>query len=90
MVYRNPLKHAHPASVETSPRTARNEAAALAWLWLPSSQGESLGADPMVWEVDKNPFSVSLALVSPEHEYDQSVVTVAEVLALSPRSALPA
>ena len=44
----------------------------------------------MVWEVDKNPFSVSLALVSPEHEYDQSVVTVAEVLALSPLSAQPA
>ena len=43
----------------------------------------------MVWEVDKNPSFVSQALVSPEHEYDQSVVTMAEVPALSPRSALP-
>ena len=29
------------------------------------------------------------ASVSPEHEYDQSVVTMVEVPALSPRSALP-
>ena len=43
----------------------------------------------MVWEVDENPSSVSQASVSPEHEYDQSVVTVVEVPALSPRSALP-
>ena len=43
----------------------------------------------MVWEADENPFAVSLASVSPEHEYDQSGVTVAEVPALSPRSALP-
>ena len=28
--------------------------------------------------------------MSPEHEYDQSVVTMAEVPALSPQSALPA
>ena len=32
---------------------------------------------------------MSLASVSPEHEYDQSVVIVAEVPALSPRFALP-
>ena len=43
----------------------------------------------MVWEVDENPSSMSQASVSPEHEYDQSVVTMAEVPALSPRSALP-
>ena len=42
----------------------------------------------MVWEVDENPSAVSLALVSPEHEYDHSVATMAEVPALSPRSAL--
>ena len=44
----------------------------------------------MVWEADENPSTVSLASVSPEHEYDQSIITVAEVPALSPRSALPA
>ena len=46
--YRNPsavlhksaLKHAHPASAETSPQTARSAAAALVWLWLPLGQGE--------------------------------------------------
>ena len=40
--------------------------------------------------MDENPSSMSQASVSPEHEYDQSGVTVAEVPALSPRSALPA
>jgi len=43
----------------------------------------------VVWEADENPSAVSLASVSPEHEYDQSIVIVAEVPALSPRSALP-
>ena len=43
----------------------------------------------MVWETDENPSSMSQASVSPEHEYDQSVVTMVEVPALSPRSALP-
>ena len=43
----------------------------------------------MVWEADKNPSSVFLASASPEHEYDQSVVAVAKVPTLSPRSALP-
>jgi len=71
VVCRSALKHAHPSSVETSPQTVQNGATAPAWLWLPSSQGESLG-------------------VSPEHEYDQSIVTVAEVPAMSHRSALPA
>ena len=33
---------------------------------------------------------MSQASVSPEHEYDQSIVTVAEVPALPTRSALPA
>ena len=43
----------------------------------------------MVWKVDESPSSVSQASVSPKHEYDQSVVAVAEVPALFPRSALP-
>ena len=43
----------------------------------------------MVWEADKNPSSMSQASLLPEYEYDQSVITVAEVPALSPRSALP-
>ena len=43
----------------------------------------------MVREADENPSAISLASVSPKHEYDQSVVTVAEVPPLSPRSALP-
>ena len=43
----------------------------------------------MVREADENPSAISLASVSPKHEYDQSVVTVAEVPALSPQSALP-
>ena len=43
----------------------------------------------MVYEVDKNPSSVSQASASPEHEYDKSIIAVAEVPALSPRSALP-
>ena len=44
----------------------------------------------MVWEVDESPSSVSQASATPEYEYDQSIVAVAEVPALSPRSALPA
>ena len=43
----------------------------------------------MVWEADENPSSMSQSSASPEHEYDQSVVAMAEVPALSPRSALP-
>ena len=43
----------------------------------------------MVWEADENPSAVSLASVSPKHEYDQSVITMAEVPALSPWPALP-
>ena len=43
----------------------------------------------MVLEVDENPSYVSLASVSPRYEYDQSGVTMAEVLALSPLYALP-
>ena len=43
----------------------------------------------MVWEADENPSAVSLASVSPEHEYDQSIVIVAEVPALSPWPAVP-
>ena len=43
----------------------------------------------MVREANENPSSMSQASVSPEHEYDQSIVTVAEVPALSPWSALP-
>ena len=38
---------------------------------------------------DENPSAVSLASVSPRYEYDQSDITVAEVPALSPQSALP-
>ena len=38
----------------------------------------------MVWEADENPSSVSQASVSPENEYEKSVVTVAEVHTLSP------
>ena len=45
--------------------------------------------DPLVWEADENPSTVSLSSVSPGYEYDQSGVTVAEVPALSSRSALP-
>ena len=44
----------------------------------------------MVWEADENPSSVSQASVSPKHEYDQSVIVVAKVPTLSPRSTLPA
>ena len=83
-MYRSALKHTHPASAETSPQTAQNGAAASAWLWLPSGQGETLEADPVFWEADKNPSSVSQASVSPENEYEKSVVTVAEVHTLSP------
>ena len=90
VVCRSAQKHAHPASAETSPQTAQNRATAPAWLWLPSSQGESLEADPVVWEADEDPSSVSQASASPEHEYDKSIIAVAEVPALSPRSAVPA
>ena len=40
--------------------------------------------------MDENPSSVSQASVSPEHKYDQSVIAMAEVPALSPQSALSA
>ena len=43
----------------------------------------------MVWKADENPSAVSLPSVSPRYEYDQSGVTVAEVPALSPLTALP-
>jgi len=56
--------------VETSPQAARSEAAAPIWLWLPSGQGEPLEVDPMFWEVDENPSSVSQASVTPECVYD--------------------
>ena len=43
----------------------------------------------MVWEVDESPSFVSLASVTPEYLYDQSVEAVAMLPALSPQSALP-
>ena len=43
----------------------------------------------MVYVADENPSTVSLPSVSPGYEYDQSGEAMAEVPALSPRSALP-
>ena len=76
--------------MKTSPQTTRNGAAAPAWLWLPSGQGESPGADPVVWEVDESPSSVSQASVTPECVYDQSIKVMAMLPTLSPQSALAA
>ena len=45
--------------------------------------------DPVVYVADENPSAMSLPSVSPRYEYDQSGVTVAEVPALSPLSAVP-
>ena len=87
-MYRSALKHAHPTSAETSPQTTQNGDTTLAWLWLPSSQGEPPEADPKVWEVDESPSSVSQALVTPEYVCDQCDEAVAMLPALSPQPAL--
>jgi len=83
------MRHAHLASAETNPQTIRTVAAAPVWLWLPLGQGEPLEADPVVWEVDKSPSSMSQASVTLGYVCDQSVEAVAELPALSPLSALP-
>jgi len=44
----------------------------------------------VVWEVDESPSSVSLALVTLEYVYDQSVKAMVVLPALSPQPALPA
>ena len=89
VVYRSPLMHAHPASAETTPQTEQTCAVAPAWPWQPSNPSESLEADPVVQVADKNPSAVSLPLVSPGYENDQSGEAMAKESALSPRSALP-
>ena len=75
--------------METSPQTVQTIVAAPVWLWLPLGQGEPPEADPMVWEVDESPSSVSQASATPEYVYDQSVKAVAVLPALSPQSAWP-
>ena len=82
------MRHAHLASMETSPQTVQTIVAAPVWLWLPLGQGEPPEADPMVWEVDESPSSMSQAFVTPECVYDQCIEAVAVLPALSPRSTL--
>ena len=98
MHYRNPpavqcrsaLTHTHPTLVETNPQTERTVAAAPIWPWLPLGQGVPPKADPMVWELEESPASVSNASMTPEYVYDWSVKAVAELPALPPQHALPA
>ena len=74
---RSALGHAHPASVKTNPQTVRTVATAPIWLWLPLGQGEQPKVDPMVWEVDESPTSVSEASVTPKCVCDWSVEAMA-------------
>ena len=90
MACRNPLLLSHPSSEETTHQTPQSKATEPAWSWWPSSQGESLEADPVDEVVDMIPSTVSAASVTLEPGYDQSGVAVARVPAWSPRPPRPA
>ena len=89
-VCRIPQMLSHPSLEETTHQTLQTSAAEPAWPWRPSSQGGSLEVDPVVWEVDENFSTESMASVRRELVYNRSGEAVAGVPARSPRPALPA